>query len=314
MQLQASQVSVPSTAEDDPRVGQLMRRGNLEQIDAITRIALIGFPSDEGVRLNGGRAGAAQAPERIRHWLYRMTPDARYRAQHMAVLQSCLDLGNLPCHSALADNQQSLGTWVGELIRLGLTPIILGGGHETSFGHFLGYVAEHKPVAILNLDAHTDVRPLVEGQPHSGSPFRQALEHPSGLCRRYSVMGLNPHAVSAEHVEYVHRRRGGCLWKQDVDLAAIQNEIERSGDCLLITCDMDAVDQSDAPGVSAPNADGMSAALWLEAALLFGKNDRVRSFDIVEVNPATDVAESTARLAALTVWNFLLGISQREPR
>ncbi|HEV2873534.1 MAG TPA: class I SAM-dependent methyltransferase, partial [Thermoleophilaceae bacterium] len=45
-------------------------------------------------------------------------------------------------------------------------------------------------VEILNWDAHADVRELKQGQAHSGSPFRQAIEDASRVCRRYSVAGL----------------------------------------------------------------------------------------------------------------------------
>ena len=34
--------------------------------------------------------------------------------------------------------------------------IVLGGGHETSYGHFLGYALASRQVEILNWDAHTD--------------------------------------------------------------------------------------------------------------------------------------------------------------
>jgi len=33
------------------------------------------------------------------------------------------------------------------------------------------------PIAVINLDAHFDVRPLKDGLAHSGSPFRQMLTH-----------------------------------------------------------------------------------------------------------------------------------------
>src|SRR3712207_7676746 len=44
-------------------------------------------------------------------------------------------------------------------------------GHETGYGHFLGYARARKQVWILNWDAHPDVRELKDGQGHSGSPL-----------------------------------------------------------------------------------------------------------------------------------------------
>lgn len=35
----------------------------------------------------------------------------------------------------------------------------------------------NKKFGVINLDQHFDVRPLKDGKAHSGSPFRQMLEH-----------------------------------------------------------------------------------------------------------------------------------------
>src|SRR5437016_5225101 len=58
---------------DDPRLGDLIEfwRGDPAALRP-GRAVLIGFPQDEGVRRNHGRAGAAEAPGEIRRWLYRL--------------------------------------------------------------------------------------------------------------------------------------------------------------------------------------------------------------------------------------------------
>src|SRR5205807_1396694 len=60
---------------DDPRLGEITERwrGDLSALRP-GRPVLVGFPQDEGVRRNHGRPGAAQAPQRIRHWLARLSP------------------------------------------------------------------------------------------------------------------------------------------------------------------------------------------------------------------------------------------------
>jgi len=75
--------------------------------------------------------------------------------------------------------------------------------------------------------------------------------------------------------------------------------------------DMDAVKQADAPGVSAPNALGIKKEDWLQLAYGFGKHPKVTSFDLSEVNPEFDRDNQTVKLAALTVWYFLLGVALR---
>ena len=80
----------------------------------------------------------------------------------------------------------------------------------------------------------------------------------------------------------------------------------------MATFCLDAVDQAFAPGVSAPGGGGLEPRLWLHAAETAGRCPDVRSIDVVELNPRFDRDEQTARLAALTVWHFLRGVSQRE--
>jgi formiminoglutamase len=41
------------------------------------------------------------------------------------------------------------------------------------------------------------------------------------------------------------------------------------------------------------------------------KQEKVSSFDLCEVNPVYDRDMKTVRLAALTVWYFLFGLSMR---
>jgi formiminoglutamase len=208
------------------------------------------------------------------------------------------------------EDQQSLGQALAPHIELGSFCVVLGGGHETSYGHFLGYAAAGRRVEVLNWDAHADVRELLEGKAHSGSPFRQILEDPSGACRRYSVAGLQPQSVAREHVAYVERQ-GRAVWRDDVTPERIAQLYRSTDRPALVSFDLDAVNEAEAPGVSAPNAGGLSSDLWIEAAYQAGRSPAVSSVDIVELNPAVDRDGQTARLAAVTVWWLLRGRSER---
>src|SRR6516225_10903931 len=59
----------------DPRLGEIVEfwKGDPAALQS-GRAVIIGFPQDEGVQRNQGRAGAAEAPDAIRHWLYKLTP------------------------------------------------------------------------------------------------------------------------------------------------------------------------------------------------------------------------------------------------
>jgi formiminoglutamase len=279
---------------------------------------IIGFPQDEGVRRNGGRPGAAEAPNEIRRWLYRLTPGDCHADVHLSDLQP-LDLGNVRIAGELEDTQAALAEIIAAVLHSGAIPIVLGGGHETAYGHFLGYAAERRSVGIINIDAHLDLRPPVAGKGLSGSPFRQALEHPLHPLpgERYICLGAQPQSVSRQHGLFA--REHGCTvrWCEEVRHLLGQhfrdayNRLAAAGCAVYVTLDADAVQTADVPGVSAPNATGLSGADVAACARLAGTSPQVASLDLVEINPCLDRDGQSARWAALAVWNFLIGLASR---
>ena len=302
-----TEIRPPDTASGDPRVGHLLARAAASPEPP--RAVLVGFPTDVGIRRNGGRPGAAAGPGAIRGFLYRLTPGGTGNEGLTELLERTRDLGDVATTDDLAADQRTLGEVIAPHLERGAFVIVLGGGHETAFGHFLGYASRGRRVRILNWDAHVDVRPLVDDEGHSGSPFRQAIEHPGGTCIEYTVAGLQPHAVARAHAEYVAAHGGRCLWRSE-DIAAIADEAA-DGDDRMVSFDLDAVDQAFAPGVSAPCTGGFTVSEWLTAARHAGRNPTVGSCDVVELNPSLDRDGQTARLAALTVWMMLAGVAER---
>ncbi|HET6528815.1 MAG TPA: formimidoylglutamase [Balneolaceae bacterium] len=308
--LKPSLIESPKTPDDDPRLGRFLK--SVLNENTTPKAAIIGFPSDEGVKRNGGRPGAAKAPDAIRKQLYKMTPPAQSHEPFVHLLNETVDAGNVQISGDVEADQEALGNVVAGFLEQAAIPIILGGGHETAFGHFSGYVETGLETSIFNLDAHTDVRPLKDGKAHSGSPFRQAIEDESNCCEQYLVAGLQPYSVARSHLDFIENHRGRYLFRDETNITSISGFFnEHESERLMVTFDMDAVDQSQAPGVSAPCANGLPADLWLTAAYLAGRNEKVTSFDLAEVNPEFDRDHQTAKLAALTIWNFLLGLSER---
>ncbi|WP_336152319.1 arginase family protein, partial [Acinetobacter sp. 99] len=88
--------------------------------------ALIGFSSDEGVKRNKGRLGAADAPDSIRAQLANLPV-------HQPV--TITDIGTVVCDgSKLEQAQAELAEQVERSLKQGMKPIVLGGGHEVAFG------------------------------------------------------------------------------------------------------------------------------------------------------------------------------------
>lgn len=312
MTLVPARVAAPDTHPDDPRLGRWL---SASRLDEGTRVALVGFPSDEGVRRNGGRVGAAEGPGTLRAALYKMTPDARQAKAFARLLGRTVDLGDVPVTGDLEADQAALAEVVAALLDRGVTPVVLGGGHETTYGHARGFLDAGRPLHLLNWDAHADVRPLVDGPDgrplgHSGSPFRQALEHPSGGAASYTVAGLVPGRVAPAHAAYV-QARGETVWLDELGAERIDQISAGMRPGTLVSFDLDLLDAGAMPAVSAPGAGGLSPALWLRAAEACARNRNAASFDVVELCPAFDRDGIGAALAARTVWHLLTGLAQR---
>jgi formiminoglutamase len=304
---------------DDARLAEVIEFGQGERTAfGPGRAVLIGFPQDEGVRRNGGRIGAAEAPDEIRHWLYRLTPwDC---SENISLADPPpLDLGNVRVSADLEESQTMLAEIVAAVLERGGIPIVLGGGHETAYGHYLGYAAGQRKVGIINIDAHLDLRPAPDGKGHSGSPFRQALEHPVHPLPgdRYICLGAQPHSVSRQHWLFVQEHGCTVRWCDEVRHSLAQrfleayNRLTTAGCKVYVTIDADAVQSADVPGVSAPNLTGLSGVEVAACARLAGSCAQVSSLDVVEINPRFDRDGQSGRWGALAVWNFLIGLASR---
>ena len=308
----------PRRAED-PRLHEIiLRQSGAEQQIEVGRPVLVGFPVDEGVRRNGGRVGAALAPDHIRSWLYRLTPtDASTGADLRAT--PMLDLGNLRPLANLEASQESLAAVLASLLEVGAVPIILGGGHETAFAHYLGCCQAGQRPSVVNLDAHLDVRPVVAGLGTSGTPFRQMMEYgPAPLAPgRYACLGIQPQATSQDHWDFCQRRGDQLVTAEEMrgcsceTFERICSHLVPQDGQILFSVDADVVHAADVPGVSAPNSSGLSGHELLRCARRAGCDPRIGSFELVEINPQFDVDDRSARWAATMVWQFLVGLAIR---
>lgn len=263
-------------------------------------IAILGFQSDEGVRRNKGRTGAAGAPSAIRAMLASLSAPAGLTAR---------DVGDVSVtDSALENGQERLGHAVGAAINAGHLPIVLGGGHETAFGSYLGLAGSgalaSRRLGIINLDAHFDLR--ADTVPSSGTPFRQIaeLEKAAGHDFTYRVLGISEanntrdlfQTASDLGVEYLLDEDCGIT-----NLPAVTDFVDRflaDIDIVYLTIDLDVLPAHIAPGVSAPATLGVPFEVILAVCRTLARSPKLAHVDIVELNPRFDIDNRTARAAA----------------
>ena len=269
---------------------------------------LLGFACDEGVRRNRGRVGAKDGPTAIRRALTNLA------WHHDNII---FDGGDVICEGEqLEAAQQQLSQQVTAVLQQDARPLTIGGGHEVAWGSFLGlanYLQQSSPksrVGIINLDAHFDLRDPTP-QATSGTPFRQIAEycHAQQQPFHYMVLGINPLANTTPLFEFAKAHH--VTWRYDTEcihnqLASITQQLDsfcRQIDELYFTICLDVFAPHSAPGVSAPSIIGIEPAFALQLieaikSSCIKHNVNWRISDIAEMNPAFDIDQGTARLAA----------------
>lgn len=259
---------------------------------------IIGFESEEGVRRNKGQLGAAKAPDALRSELAKL-PWKLATGKHLA------DIGTIECvGNDLEKAQQQLGEVVNSVLSKKMIPIILGGGHETAYGHYLGVrenIGKEAKLGIINIDAHFDLRPYDE-QTSSGTMFRQILEQDENSS--YFVLGIQRFGNTQELFNRADELNVQYVLEEDMDygqMAHVKTEIGKfiqEHDWIMLTLCTDVLNAAFAPGVSAPSPFGLDPSIVRAIIKTVTSHEKALSFDISEVNPSLDENNRTVKLGA----------------
>ena len=300
---------------DDPRFGTLVRPWDHdEKMD----IGIVGVPFDGGVLASGGRIGAALAPDAIREQLkkYGTATDLIHRSDlRRHIIRDC---GNVVVHETAKMTHERTERSVREILNFAETIIIFGGGHDISYATISEFSRKHGGnIGGANIDAHFDVRPVVEGNITSGTPFGRLLRCAWVSGENFFEIGAQGQLNAKAHYDFLQKFGANIYFLEkirDIGVTEIMEMFDygtRFSHSLFVSIDMDSIAQAFAPGVSAPSPDGLFPADILRIAYLAGKNPKVRLFEIMEMNPLFDIDGRTARLAANIVLEFCYGYAQR---
>lgn len=281
------------------RVRTLVEAGNLQPGDVV----MLGLCNEQGVIANGGRPGAAHGPKAFRKAFFRLNAGCLGHG-HL------WDAGDVPAEAPYEAFLEVASATVSACIKQGALPIVLGGGHDCSYGNYLGlFDALGGAPAVIAVDAHLDMRPT--HGPSSGNPFFRMLEH--GLPGDQLVeVGLIPWVNASQHRLYgesrgvhLHFLEPGRTQASVDQVGQALRRFETQGQRVLATFDLDAFEAAHAPGVSAVNPWGLTADAGLALAQAFGVSPAVACLDLMELAPPLDPDGRTSRFAAFLVAAFL---------
>jgi arginase len=198
-------------------------------------------------------------------------------------------------------------------------PLVLGGDHSLSIGTIAGaarhFGARNKALGLIWLDAHADMNTPetspsgnVHGMPLAcclgyGPPQLNLLDGGPVLdARKTALVGVR----SIDEEEKANVRSSGIrvFTMSDIDARGMRTAVEeairvasRGTAGFHVSLDMDFLDPREAPGVGTPVRGGVSAREAHLAMEMIADSGRLRSLDIVEVNPILDTANLTGSVA-----------------
>lgn len=281
-------------------------------------VAVVGAPLDE---TTVHRPGTRFGPRAIRIGGYGAgLPNMELGVSPFDVL-SIVDYGDAEVVPAdAAKSHAAIRSAVGEVVRAGAIPVVLGGDHSIAHPD-VGAVAEAlapQPVGLIHFDAHADDAETLYGVARShGTPMRLLVNEGSVRGEHVVQLGLRGYWPGPEEFEWA--RSVGFRWHlmEEIHERGIRPVVADVVAALaglphvFLSVDIDVADPAFAPGTGTPEPGGMAGRDLLWAVRTLAAELPVAGMEVVEVSPPYDHAEITALLAHRVVLEALSGIALR---
>ncbi|MDX1479491.1 MAG: agmatinase [Saprospiraceae bacterium] len=185
-----------------------------------------------------------------------------------------------------------------ELLATGKFLTCFGGEHSVSIGVIEAFDEHYPGLSVLQIDAHTDLRPE-----YLGSPYNHACAL-HAASQRGNLVQVGIRSMDASEVEYV--QPDNCFYMHELrrDTYWMDRAVSRLHDPVYLTLDLDALDPSIMPATGTPEPGGL---LWYELLAFLRKvftEREVVGFDMVELAPV-DGLHAPQFLAAKLYYKML---------
>ena len=166
-----------------------------------------------------------------------------------------------------------------ELLDSGKFLSFFGGEHSVSIGIIDAFCEKYKNLTVLQLDAHTDLRPS-----YLGSEFNHACAmHRAHKNTNLIQVGIR--SMDSSEKEYLNSDQ--CFFAENLhhQTAWIQESIDKMTDDLYISIDLDVLDPSIMPATGTPEPGGLDWNTVITYLKKVFESKNVVGFDIVEFSP-----------------------------
>ncbi|MDI3095328.1 agmatinase [Priestia megaterium] len=267
---------------------------------------LYGMPMDWTVSY---RPGSRFGPTRIREVSIGLEEYSPYLDRELEEVKY-FDAGDIPL--PFGNPQRSLNMieeYIDQLLTADKFPLGMGGEHLVSWPVMKAMYKKYSDLAIIHMDAHTDLREEYEGEPLSHStPIRKVAE----LIGPENVYSFGIRSGMKEEFQWA-KENGMHISKFEV-LEPLKEILPTlAGRPVYVTIDIDVLDPAHAPGTGTVDAGGITSKELLASIHAIAKSDlRIVGGDLVEVAPIYDPSEQTANTASKLIREMILGWVQKK--
>ena len=286
---------------------------------------IVGVPMD----LGQSRRGVDMGPSAVRY----AGLDSRLRSLgrdvtdcgnvEIPVRDELPEEGGLSFLPAVVQAAQAVCTIGSNAIQNGALPIYLGGDHSIALGTVAALTDQYRDAGVIWIDAHGDFNTPAtspSGNLH-GMPLAALtgqgqselidINTPGPTLQESNALLFGIRSLDDGERDLLKQSEVNVFTMREIDERGVgkvaHEALERLShcSCLHISLDMDALDPSEAPGVGTPVPGGLT---YREAHLLMeilAASDKVRSIDVVEINPILDTRNRTASIAIELIASLL---------
>ncbi|MEK3952414.1 MULTISPECIES: agmatinase [unclassified Psychrobacillus] len=262
---------------------------------------IYGMPMDWTVSY---RPGSRFGPGRIREASIGLEEYSPYLDRELDDV-NYFDAGDIPLPFGNAEKSLELiAGFIRQLLINGKIPVGMGGEHLVSWPVMRTVADNYDNLAIIHMDAHTDLREEYEGEPLSHStPIRKIAEY----IGPKNVYSFGIRSGMKEEFDWA-KENGMQIHKFEVlePLKKVLPTLE--GRPVYVTIDIDVLDPAHAPGTGTVDCGGItSRELLASIHAIANSGVNVVGFDLVEVAPNYDPSEQTVNTASKLLREMILG-------
>ncbi len=254
-------------------------------------LVIVGFPENRSLE---SFPLSVAAPNEIRRYLYRLaTPTTPF---------AVADLGNIILGEDAEESVHIMAAALEPIFKENKPVLLLGGTQEATVGLCLAMAEDESLTRYVGIDA----RPDLFGKTAPDSFHYDMLTRLPINLAHFALVGLQQHYMTFDEREALRR-----INAEIVRLGVLQTDVRQAEPPLrlahLVSFDMSALRQADAPGVRFPSPTGLSVEQACQIARFAGMGYDVRAFALCETLPPLDIDGRTAHAAALIAWYFIEG-------